>query len=95
MIKIEYPPYQPAIKKEDDREMIFDTVRKRWVVLTPEEWVRQNFLQYIQPLQIKSAIWVFHYPTVAKQTERLRICLHTYNHEDEITALTDALNELA
>lgn len=27
--------------------MIFDTVRKRWVVLTPEEWVRQNFLQYI------------------------------------------------
>ncbi len=35
------------------------------------------------------------YPTVPKQTERLRICLHTYNHEDEITALTDALNELA
>lgn len=27
--------------------MIFDAVRKRWVVLTPEEWVRQNFLQYI------------------------------------------------
>ncbi len=35
------------------------------------------------------------YPTVPKQTERLRICLHTYNHEDEITALTNALNELA
>ena len=47
MIKIKYPPYQPKIKKEDTREFIFDEVRKRWVVLTPEEWVRQNFLQYI------------------------------------------------
>lgn len=47
MIKIEYPLYQPKIKKEDNKEFIFDEVRKRWVVLTPEEWVRQNFLQYI------------------------------------------------
>jgi len=27
--------------------MIFDAFRKRWVALTPEEWVRQNFLQYL------------------------------------------------
>lgn len=47
MIRIEYPPYQPKIKKEDNRELIFDESRKRWVVLTPEEWVRQNFLQYL------------------------------------------------
>jgi hypothetical protein len=47
MTKIEYPPYQPTIKKEEDKEIIFDPLRKRWVVLTPEEWVRQNFLQYI------------------------------------------------
>jgi hypothetical protein len=47
MIKIVYPPYQPKIKKENNKEFIFDEVRKRWVVLTPEEWVRQNFLQYL------------------------------------------------
>ncbi len=47
MIKIEYPPYQPKIKKENNKELIFDEVRKRWIILTPEEWVRQNFLQYI------------------------------------------------
>lgn len=47
MIRIDYPPYQPKIKKEADREMIFDAFRKRWVVLTPEEWVRQNFLEYL------------------------------------------------
>jgi hypothetical protein len=27
--------------------MIFDPFRKRWLVLTPEEWVRQNILQYL------------------------------------------------
>lgn len=47
MIKIEYPPYQPKIKEDAGRELIFDSIRKKWVVLTPEEWVRQNFLQYL------------------------------------------------
>ncbi len=51
MIRIEYPPYQPKIKEESGRELIFDETRKRWVTLTPEEWVRQNFLQYL--LQVK------------------------------------------
>jgi len=51
MIKIEYPPYQPRIKQQNDKEFIFDEVRKSWVLLTPEEWVRQNFLQYL--LQVK------------------------------------------
>ncbi|MBL0355858.1 MAG: type I restriction enzyme HsdR N-terminal domain-containing protein [Chitinophagaceae bacterium] len=51
MIKIEYPPYQPKIKTEAGKEFIFDEVRKKWVMLTPEEWVRQNFLQYL--IQVK------------------------------------------
>lgn len=51
MIKIEYPPYEPKIKKELNKEFIFDEVRKQWIVLTPEEWVRQNFLQYL--IQVK------------------------------------------
>ena len=51
MIKIDYPPYQPKIKKENEKEFIFDEFRKRWVVLTPEEWVRQNFLQYLTQIK--------------------------------------------
>lgn len=51
MIKISYPPYQPKIKRLDSKEIIFDEVRKKWVQLTPEEWVRQNFLQYL--VQVK------------------------------------------
>ena len=47
MIKIEYAKYQFKIKKENNIEFIFDVFRKRWIVLTPEEWVRQNILQYL------------------------------------------------
>ncbi|HNR16180.1 MAG TPA: type I restriction enzyme HsdR N-terminal domain-containing protein [Chitinophagaceae bacterium] len=39
------------MKKEEGREFIFDQLRKKWILLTPEEWVRQNFVQYL--LQVK------------------------------------------
>ena len=51
MIKIEYPAYQPKIKDQLGKEFIFDEIRKQWIMLTPEEWVRQNFLQYM--IQVK------------------------------------------
>jgi hypothetical protein len=51
MIKIDYPSFNYKIKGEEGREFIFDEIRKRWVRLTPEEWVRQNTIQYL--LQIK------------------------------------------
>ncbi|MDE3253794.1 MAG: type I restriction enzyme HsdR N-terminal domain-containing protein [Bacteroidota bacterium] len=47
MIRIPYPKYDFRIKEEEGREWIFDSFRKQWVRLTPEEWVRQNTLQYL------------------------------------------------
>jgi hypothetical protein len=47
MIKIVYPDKKPAIKTEAGKELIFCIIRKRWAVITPEEWVRQNFLLYL------------------------------------------------
>lgn len=41
------PVYQFKTKVEGQRTYIFDTIRKKYLVLTPEEWVRQNFLQYL------------------------------------------------
>lgn len=49
---INFPEPGFRIKKEEGREYIFDALRKKWVALTPEEWVRQNFLQYL--LQVKN-----------------------------------------
>lgn len=47
MWQLSLPTYQYNVKKAGHRWMIFDTFRKKFVVLTPEEWVRQHYLHYI------------------------------------------------
>ena len=48
MQKLNLPEYNFRIKTEEGKTVIFDAIRKRFVVLTPEEWVRQNFIQYLK-----------------------------------------------
>lgn len=47
MIAVHYP--QPAFKmeKRNGQPHIFDGIRKKWLLLTDEEWVRQNFVAYL------------------------------------------------
>ncbi|RPE09776.1 type I restriction enzyme HsdR N-terminal domain-containing protein [Chitinophaga lutea] len=47
MISISFPPPDFRIMTQQGQDMIFDPFRKKYVVLTPEEWVRQNFLNYL------------------------------------------------
>lgn len=47
MQALNLPSYQFKLKREGLRIHIFDAIRKKYVTLTPEEWVRQNFLQYL------------------------------------------------
>jgi type I site-specific restriction endonuclease len=37
----------PSFNFRVENDSIFDSIRKKWVALTPEEWVRQNFLTYL------------------------------------------------
>ena len=43
------PDYSDRIRlrKQDEQLQIFDSIRGKWLVLTPEEWVRQNTIIYI------------------------------------------------
>jgi len=41
------PPYPFKITDENGQLFLFDEIRKKEVVLTPEEWVRQHFVQYL------------------------------------------------
>ena len=47
MVKLNLPPCDIPIKQSEDKVLIFDLLRKRFVVLTPEEWVRQHFIHYL------------------------------------------------
>jgi hypothetical protein len=45
--ELNLPQYSFKITGDEKSEMIFDPFRKKYVKLTEEEWVRQNFLQYL------------------------------------------------
>ncbi|MDQ3048095.1 MAG: type I restriction enzyme HsdR N-terminal domain-containing protein [Bacteroidota bacterium] len=47
MQKLNLPPYEFRLRKEGEQVQIFDSIRKKFLVLNPEEWVRQNFLQFL------------------------------------------------
>jgi len=47
MLQLNLPEYNFRIKKQDEKLLIFDTQRKRYVSLTPEEWVRQHFIRFL------------------------------------------------
>lgn len=52
MWQLNLPEFKFNIKKTADKLFILDSLRKKFVKLTPEEWVRQNFIQYL--IQIKN-----------------------------------------
>lgn len=41
------PPIQPRLQESNGKVWIFDGIRKKFIVLTPEEWVRQHFINYL------------------------------------------------
>ncbi len=67
MIKVEFPPPDFRMKEENSRRLIFDGLRKAWLVLTEEEWVRQCFISYL--------VKVLHYPSALIAVEK-EILLH-------------------
>ncbi|MEY4836109.1 MAG: hypothetical protein RI980_2224, partial [Bacteroidota bacterium] len=47
MQKLHFPSYSFRFKNSENKVAIFDEIRKKFVVLTPEEWVRQHTIQYL------------------------------------------------
>ncbi len=47
MIELNLPPYAYKLKRSNGSVQIWDAVRRKYVTLTPEEWVRQHFIAYL------------------------------------------------
>ena len=45
--ELKLPTYSFRIQSQKDKKLIFDDIRKKFVSLTPEEWVRQHFIRYL------------------------------------------------
>jgi len=47
MLKLNFPIYSFRFKNKENKRFIFDPIRKKFVILTQEEWVRQHVLQWL------------------------------------------------
>ncbi len=47
LLPLNLPPYPFRIADQNGQLSLFDEIRKRHIVITPEEWVRQHFVQYL------------------------------------------------
>lgn len=47
MLSLNLPAFDTKIASRDGKNVIFDVIRRRYVALTPEEWVRQHFVHFL------------------------------------------------
>ena len=47
MNSLNLPPYAIKITEQDGKRMVFDSLRRKYVALTTEEWVRQHFVHFL------------------------------------------------
>ncbi len=80
MHKLNLPHYDFNIVK-DSPTKIFDFIRKKYVVLTPEEWVRQHFLKYLVTEKKYPQSLIFIEKTIVVNKIKRRCDAVVYNNE--------------
>jgi hypothetical protein len=51
MTSLNFPAFEFKIKSVGQRTQIFDRIRRKYIVLTPEEWVRQHVINYLHEIK--------------------------------------------
>ena len=74
MEALNLPRHDISIRNDGTRTYIFDIIRKKYLVLTPEEWVRQNFVHYLTE--------DLHYPASLMMTENGLKLFNTQKRSD-------------
>ena len=89
MENLNFKSYQLKIKNNENKQYVFDEIRKKNVLLTPEEWVRQNCIQFLihEKKYPKSLISVEKKISVNSLTKRYDIVV--FNSDGRIVLLVE------
>ncbi|MEO6884574.1 MAG: type I restriction enzyme HsdR N-terminal domain-containing protein [Bacteroidia bacterium] len=69
--QLNLPVYTFKLKGQNQRTQIYDIVRRKYVVLTPEEWVRQHFIHFlVQEKKFPASLMAIE--TAVKSTQTLK-----------------------
>jgi hypothetical protein len=83
MNELNLPAYNHKIQTVGEKKQIFDPIRKKYLILTPEEWVRQNFMQFlIQEKEYPSSLLTLEHP-VNVNTLNQRSDIVVYNRKGQ------------
>ena len=88
MITVNYPEPMFRFKEEKGKSFIFDTIRRQWILLTEEEWVRQNFINYmVQVLKYPLALIAVEKEIyLGELRKRFDILVYNNNHQPWLLA---------
>jgi len=79
--QLNFPSCDFSIKRDDHQLFIFDEVRKKWIVLTPEEWVRQHVVFYLVGQKNYPASLIAIEKSIKVNTRIKRFDIACYNTE--------------
>jgi type I site-specific restriction-modification system R (restriction) subunit len=79
--QLSFPQYPLRVNTNEGKKLVFDVVRKKWVALTPEEWVRQHVLWFLinEKAVPESLISVEKSLTINTLTKRFDILVYDKN----------------
>ena len=58
MEKLNFPKYILLIKNKENKPYIFDRIRKKWIICSPEEWVRIHCVHYLTETKGYPRSWI-------------------------------------
>jgi len=81
MLNLTFPKYEFRLKEVNQKKFIFDEIRKKYIQLTPEEWVRQNCIRFLEKEKKfnKSLIAVEKKVNLNNTTKRFDILVYNNN----------------
>ena len=89
MPRLNLPEFNFTFKNEGDKQYIFDEVRKKYLILNPEEWVRQNFVKYlIQHKEYPASLIALEMPFTQNKLDK-RSDIVIYNKQGKAIVLVE------
>jgi hypothetical protein len=89
MVTLNLPVFEFKFKDEDGKRFIFDKIRHKYLLLSPEEWVRQNFIRYlVENKEYPSSLIALEMPFSLNDTN-LRSDIVIYNKQGKIIVLVE------
>ncbi len=89
MILEKFEPFQIQCKKSFDKTLVWCPIRNKWLVFTPEEWVRQQWIQYFLNLNYPKGWIIAEYSLNYQNKKNIRLDLALLNENQNIFLLAE------